>query len=1033
MLRRIFKDKGKKKNKNSSTLVPTTACTDLVPGLGGAVNDAHERVNLPMVKDSAHDQEQFESTSLGRLPAAEENLHGAGFMNTSKAGLKLTLNMMEGLFADSDARAGSLSTMDKGDSAKNAYGQGIASRDEDQIAAGVATGPVQAAYNNAQMFQNATNVKIENSTFYSAGGDLHVTNNFSDALLTRIPYADGAGIDSTKACLEGTRIEILDEIKGWVTTTDANTPQVLWLSGPAGTGKSAIAHSVARWWMEENGGIGSCFCFNRQATTRHERLFPTIALDLAARIPSLKDSLNKLTTSQPALATTADVTQQWRKFLQEPLTNVPGGIAEPVVIVIDALDESGGPLSRSYILSILASDAPKLPSNFRILFTSRPLLDIGEVFHNASGVRLESMDKLSQSSTTHDIEFYSSWRLKGVEGFGNLDFSQLAGKSDGLFEWARLACEYIKYAQGLLTKRERFEELMHAEEGKELLDTMYMIILRSILGDRPRDSTISRFRSVLRIVLSTLEPLPMDSLNLLHSAAVRQSQDRARYNVGAILHPLASLLSGVSDQSMPIRPLHSTFHEFLTTRARSGPFFVDVEDVNRDLAHACLQVMQQHLCFNICKLESSYVRNSEIADLGERIKGCIKPYLAYSCRFWTEHVKVIPLEVELAEGIKGILLNEKMLFWLEVLALLKLMGMVPSMLSIVASWLQKKDYEEVSAAARDGIRFARVIGGVISESTPHLYVSGLAFLPKNSMLSRHVKAKFPKIPRIVFGGAIDWPSLQLSIRGHTDSVTSIVFSPDGKRIASGSEDKTICIWDAETGLQVGNPLQGHADKVTSVAFSPDGKRIASGSLDKTIRIWDAETGLQRGNPLKGHTGFVTSVAFSPDGIRIASGSQDKTISIWDAEAGLQMGNPLKGHTHWVRAVAFSPDGKRIASGSYGNTVYIWNTQTGLQVGNPLKGHTRGVSSVAFSPDGKRIASGSDDETIYIWDAETGLQVGNPLKGHTRWVRSVAFSPDGKIIASGSYDQTIYIWDAESGLQVGNPVKGHTREDCIGFS
>ncbi|KIL63115.1 hypothetical protein M378DRAFT_55838, partial [Amanita muscaria Koide BX008] len=748
-------------------------------------------------------------------------------------------------------------------------------------------------------------------------------------------YADGAGIDTTKACLEGTRTEILDEIKGWVTTTaDATAPQVLWLSGPAGTGKSAIAHSVARWWMEEHGGIGSCFCFNRQATTRHERLFPTIALDLAARIPALKNSLNKLITSQPALATTADVTQQWRKLLQEPLTNIPGGIAEPVLIVIDALDESGVPVSRRHILSILAKEAAKLPSNFRILVTSRPLPDIGNAFHNASGIRFESMDKLPPSSTERDIQLYSSRRLNGVEGLGNREFTQLAQKSDGLFEWARLACEHIQYAQGLLTERERFEELIHAGEGKELLDTMYTIILRSILGDRPRDSTIDRFRSVLRIVLSTLEPLPMNSLNILHQHCAALWQDRPHYDVGTILRPLASLLSGVSADYMPIRPLHSTFHEFLTTRDRSEAFFVDVEDVNRDLAHACLQVMQQHLCFNICKLESSYVRNSEIADLGERIKGCIKPYLAYSCQFWTEHVKLIPLEEDIAEEIKGILLNEKMLFWLEVLALLKLMSMVPTMLRIVASWL-KVNYEEVSAAARDGIRFARMIGGAISESAPHLYLSGLAFLPKNSILSRHLKAKFPKIPRIVFGGAIDWPSLQLSIRGHTKAVTSIAFSPDGKRIASGSDDKTIYIWDAETGLQVGNPLKGHTHWVTSVAFSPDGKRIASGSWDNTIYIWDAGTGLQEGNPLKGHTSSVASVAFSPDGRRIASGSSDKTIYIWDTETRLQVGNPLKGHTDRVTSVAFSPNGKTIASGSWNNTIHIWDAETRLQMISPL--------------------------------------------------------------------------------------------------
>ncbi|KAM6503675.1 hypothetical protein JOM56_000618 [Amanita muscaria] len=205
--------------------------------------------------------------------------------------------------------------------------------------------------------------------------------------------------------------------------------------------------------------------------------------------------------------------------------------------------------------------------------------------------------------------------------------------------------------------------------------------------------------------------------------------------------------------------------------------------------------------------------------------------------------------------------------------------------------------------------------------------------------------------------------------------------------------------------------------VRSVAFSPDGKRIASGSADQTIYIWDAETGLQVGNPLQGHTDCVTSVAFSHDGKRIASGSEDKTIYIWDAETGLQVGNPLQGHTHWVTSVAFSPDGKRIASGSDDKAIYIWDAETGLQVGNPLQGHTDRVTSVAFSHDGKRIASGSRDETIYIWDAETGLQVGNPLQGHTNFVTSVAFSHDGKRIASGSLDKAIYIWDAETEVQI----------------
>ena len=179
----------------------------------------------------------------------------------------------------------------------------------------------------------------------------------------------------------------------------------------------------------------------------------------------------------------------------------------------------------------------------------------------------------------------------------------------------------------------------------------------------------------------------------------------------------------------------------------------------------------------------------------------------------------------------------------------------------------------------------------------------------------------------------------------------MAFSPDGTRIASGSDDKTVRVWDAATGQPVGQPLTGHTDAVCSVAFSPDGTRIASGSDDKTVRVWDAATGQPVGQPLTGHTDAVCSVAFSPDGTRIASGSGDKTVRLWDAATGQPVGQPLTGHTDAVSSVAFSPDGNRIASGSADKTVRLWDADTGQPVGDPLTGHTDAVSSVAFSPDG----------------------------------------------------------------------------------
>ena len=161
------------------------------------------------------------------------------------------------------------------------------------------------------------------------------------------------------------------------------------------------------------------------------------------------------------------------------------------------------------------------------------------------------------------------------------------------------------------------------------------------------------------------------------------------------------------------------------------------------------------------------------------------------------------------------------------------------------------------------------------------------------------------------------------------------------------------VWDAATGQEILS-LKGHTAAVTSVAFSPDGKRIVSGSRDKTVKVWDAATG-QELLSLKGHTGEVSSVAFSPDGKRIVSGSEDQTVKVWDAATGQEAPLPQGPHQTGSTAWRSARDGKRIVSGSWDKTVKVWDAATGQELLS-LKGHTGLVSSVAFSPDGKRIVS-----------------------------------------------------------------------------
>jgi WD40 repeat protein/tRNA A-37 threonylcarbamoyl transferase component Bud32 len=257
-----------------------------------------------------------------------------------------------------------------------------------------------------------------------------------------------------------------------------------------------------------------------------------------------------------------------------------------------------------------------------------------------------------------------------------------------------------------------------------------------------------------------------------------------------------------------------------------------------------------------------------------------------------------------------------------------------------------------------------------------------------------------------------------TLRGHSGTVVSVAFSPDGRRIVTGSFDRTAKVWDASSGKELFT-LRGHSAQVRWVAFSLDGRRIVTGSLDQTAKVWDAASGKEL-LTLKGHLAAITSVAFSPNGQRIVTGSYDRTAKVWDAATGTEL-LTFKGHSSSVRSVAFSPDGQRIVTGSDDQTARVWDAATSVEL-LTLRGHRAGLNVSVFSQDGQRILTGSGDWTGKVWDAATGNEL-LTLRGHRAGITFAAFSPDDRRIVTSSYDQTAKMWDAASGEQLFT-LEGH---------
>ncbi|KAJ5101029.1 hypothetical protein N7456_007081 [Penicillium angulare] len=676
--------------------------------------------------------------------------------------------------------------------------------------------------------------------------------------------------------------------------------------------------------------------------------------------------------------------------------------------MIDALDECRDGLQD--LLDLIVENSTT-HQEIRWVVSSRNEYEITECLDSATQIAPISLE-LNEASVSEAVDAFIQHKVDDLATRKKYDKSitttvkrHLLANSQGTFLWVALVWKNLDQ----MPKRHVMKKLDMFPPG---LDALYCRMMGQVRDSEDADLC----KQILGTATAVSRPVTLSELSSL-----LEGRNDGFDDLDTLFELIGICGSFLTLRESTIAFVHQSAKDFLIREAFTEILPEGLDSEHHTIFSQCLSVLFNTLRRDIFGLKLPGISTKDISVPNPNPLAPVE----YACIYWVDHLVACKSDTTYRLSAKDkervdTFLQRKYLHWLEALSILGSLSVGIHAMRRLEKLIEEENKSDGALErVQDASRFIQYYRAGIESSPLQVYCSPLVFGPSKSL----TRIAFEEDrPDWVLNHPIveeKWSASLQTLEGHSRAVDSIAWSPDRSRLASGSADKTVRIWDPATGQSV-YTLEGHSRSVNSIAWSPDGSRLASGSADKTVRIWDSATG-QSLSTLEGHIHSVNSVAWSPDGSRLASGSSDNTVHIWDPTTTRSI-STLEGHIHWVNSIAWSLDGSRLASGSADKTVRIWDPATGQSV-SILEGHGHWVNSIAWSLNGSRLASGSTNKTVRIWDPATGQSV-SILEGHGHSVNSIAWSLDGSRLASGSADKTVRIWDPTTGQSM-SALEGHS--------